>query len=237
MNTLDITLSEVKTVELYTDTYSENYRKYDEVFATTDDFKRYKDLFGDICESFDRKINVLDIGCGSGRYFHTLKNVKHLTGIDVAPGMIKAAYHPVNEHLMDVEEMDLKVGNIYTENYDGRKFEFIYSVGVLGGHAPFTPDICQRIKNMLTEDGIFYVTVVDLDSRKNFKRKVADALYPAMPGFVKKALDKRWATNYLNYNDLETLINNAGFSRCEITRFATTDKGWQGVQLQAICYP
>lgn len=236
MNTLDISLSEVKTVELYTDTYSEQYRHYDEHFVTTDDFKHYKDLFGDICDSFGRKINVLDIGCGSGRYFHTLRNVAHLTGIDVAPGMIKAAYHPVNEHELDIDEMDLKVGNIYTENYDNRKFDFIYCVGVLGGHAPLTEDICHRIKGMLTEDGIFYITVVDLEARKNTKRRFAEALYPLMPSPVKKILDKRWATNYLTLDQFETLMDKIGFSKCDISSFATTDKGWQGVQIQAICH-
>lgn len=236
MNTLDINLSEEKTVKLYTDEYSQKYRSYDEHFVTTSDFQHYVDIFGDICTSFGKPINVLDIGCGSGRYFHVLKNVAHLTGIDVAEGMVKAAYHPVNEHLMDIKDMRLITGNIYNFDFEGQTFDFIYSVGVLGGHAPLTPDLCKRIKDMLNDKGIFYVTVVDLDSRKNAKRRFAEALYPLMPGALKRMFDERWKTNYLTEKELAKLITDAGFSRFEISRFSTTDKGWQGTQMQAICY-
>lgn len=235
MNTLAISFSEEKTVQLYNDEYSNKYRLYDEHFVTTADFQQYAKAFGDICQSFNRKIDVLDIGCGSGRYFHVLKNVAHLTGIDVAEGMIKAAHNPVNAEQMDIEQMDLMVGNIYTKDFN-RQYDFIYSVGVLGGHAPLTPDLCSRIHKMLSKDGIFYVTVVDLDSRKNMKRKVAEALYPVMPTKVQKMFDKRWETNYLTQKDLEQLIKDAGFSRYELKKFKTTDKGWQGVQMEATCY-
>lgn len=235
MNSLDIALSESKTVALYTDAYSKNYRNYDEVFAKTNDFRHYVREFDNICSSFDKKINVLDIGCGSGRYFHILKNVKELIGIDVAEGMVKAAHNPVNGDRLDVEEVQLVVGNIYTHEFSGKKFEFIYSIGVLGGHAPFTPEMCRRIKSMLTPDGVFYVTVVDLDSRKNTKRKMTEALYPFMPGGLKSILNKRWKTNYMTEPQLRKLLQDNGFGKVEISRYATTDKGWQGVQLQAIC--
>lgn len=235
MSTLDISLSEAKTVALYSDEYSEKYRKYDEVFAKTNDFQHYVKVFSDICGRFDKKINVLDIGCGSGRYFHLLKNVQHLTGIDVAAGMVKAAHHPVNEHLMDVEEMELIVGNIYTHDLSGRKYEFIYSIGVLGGHAPFTREMCRRIRSMLTPDGVFYVTVVDLDSRKNLKRKLAEAVYPVLPRSIKRKLDQRWKTNYMTERQLRNQLTDTGFRHVEIVKYATTDKGWRGIQMQATC--
>lgn len=235
MNVLDVALSETKTVALYNDAYSANYRNYDEVFAQTDDFDHYRRMFETICGSFDRKINVLDIGCGSGRYFHILKNVNHLIGIDVAAGMIKAAHHPVNEHLMDVQELELITGNIYTHEFSRNKFDFIYSIGVLGGHAPFTPEMCTRIKNMLVPDGVFYVTVVDLDSRKKSKRKLAETLYPLMPGGIKSMLNERWKTNYVTEGQLRRLLTDTGFRDVQISRYATTDLGWQGVQLQAVC--
>ena len=52
---------------------AKRYREHDE------NYDSYHILFGEkitkICQSYDKKINVLDLACGTGRYFHRLKNV------------------------------------------------------------------------------------------------------------------------------------------------------------------
>ena len=36
-------------------------------------------------------LRVLDLGCGTGRYFHCLNNISCLVGIDISPDMLEVA--------------------------------------------------------------------------------------------------------------------------------------------------
>src|ERR1041385_9228822 len=71
------------------------YREDDEVEVTTENHRHYCEMLREITTSFDRPISVLDVGCGTGRYFHCLKNVDLLIGLDISPEMLKAAESPV----------------------------------------------------------------------------------------------------------------------------------------------
>ena len=42
-------------------------------------------ILTNICLSFDAKIRTLDLGCGTGRFFQCLRNIKALTAVDLSP--------------------------------------------------------------------------------------------------------------------------------------------------------
>src|SRR5258706_7119866 len=90
---------------------SPKYRQDDEVEVTTENHQHYSSILRHISSSFDRAIGVLDVGCGTGRYFHCVRQVEQLVGIDVSPDMLKAAESPVREAEITAEEIQMICDN------------------------------------------------------------------------------------------------------------------------------
>jgi len=80
----------------YDQEYSERYRESEKLGIHNEENKRMCRILKNISHSFGYKISVLDLGCGTGRYFHCLQNVERLTGIDISPHMLREALNPVN---------------------------------------------------------------------------------------------------------------------------------------------
>jgi len=158
-----IDYSAERTKGIYQQDYSKNYREYDEQYISTPDYKHYTEKLTAYTKSFSHKIDVLDIGCGTGRYFHALQNVRLLTGIDISINMLNEAQNPLYKGEVQIEKTELVEGNFYEYDFGGKKFDFIYSVGVLGEHAPFTLDACNKIYDLLNDGGVCFTTLVDIE--------------------------------------------------------------------------
>lgn len=215
---------------------STNYRKYDEAFVHT---KAYTHIAGKISRlsgSFKRPISVLDVGCGTGRYFHTLNNLNELVGIDVSANMLREARNPYRKADVANASIELIQGNFYNYNFGDRKFDFIYSIGVLGEHTVFDQHVCHKLYSLLADNGVLLFSVVDIEPRKNFKRRMAEALYPFLPIRLQKVLDNRWATCYMTYEELDDIMKGENFTSHEIERYVSEDPLWEGVHLECIAY-
>src|SRR6185436_15341361 len=70
------------------------YRKDDEIEVTTEHHRHLRGVLEALSGSFNRPIRVLDAGCGTGRYFHCLRNTEQLVGLDLCPEMLEAARSP-----------------------------------------------------------------------------------------------------------------------------------------------
>lgn len=140
------------------------------------------------CENRDRKVSVLELGCGTGRYFHFLKNVEKLTGIDISADMIKAASKQVNSipELKNITELvNSSIEDFNTEE----KFDFIYSIGTLGEYCEFNKQLLEKILCLLKPDGSFFFTIVDSESYQN-----NEYIWPRkkLQRFLLKLLPKKW---------------------------------------------
>src|SRR3954453_15481500 len=82
------------------------YREDDEIEVKTENHQHLERTLGEISSSFGRPIVVLDAGCGTGRYFHCIRNVQRLVGIDVSPDMLKAAESPVRASQIDTSDIE-----------------------------------------------------------------------------------------------------------------------------------
>src|ERR1700722_865570 len=83
------------------------YRCDDEIEVTTENHAHLRNILGAISSSFGRPISVLDAGCGTGRYFYCLKNVKCLTGIDISQEMLRIAGSPVRQEEITAGTIEL----------------------------------------------------------------------------------------------------------------------------------
>src|SRR5215831_4483944 len=106
------------------------YRRDDEIEVTTPNHRRISATLREICGSFPDAINVLDVGCGTGRYFHCLTNVNTLTGVDITEEMLKEAKSPVRNEEVTVQNIRLLRANIYSAEFPPRSFHLIYSLGM-----------------------------------------------------------------------------------------------------------
>ena len=61
----------------------------------TESYKIYKCDLEKACLSFHKKIDVLNMGCGTERYFHYLKKVSKLVGLDKSKDMLQQAKHHI----------------------------------------------------------------------------------------------------------------------------------------------
>lgn len=226
--------SDVKTVNLYDQAYSENYRHFDEEFVNMPDYGHFVPLLKKLTADLNKPIKVLEVGCGTGRYFHALNNTAELTGIDISAHMLKLAETPLKGEEVNIPVINLIEGSVFDYDFGNEKFDFIYSIGVLAEHAPFTQQLCSKLHNMLTDGGMLYFTAVDIDDRKDFKRRLAETAYPLLPGAIKSILDKRWETNYMTHKQLDKMMSASNFDEYNISSYKAEGGGWIGSHLECI---
>src|SRR5262249_8976452 len=85
-----------RAAELYNGSYADRYRDYDDRLRGGALVTRFGNWLRSVCDRFSAPIDALDLGCGTGRYFHALRGVRRLVGIDVSEPMLKRALTPVD---------------------------------------------------------------------------------------------------------------------------------------------
>ena len=85
-----------RAASLYDAAYARRYRDRDNELEGARTNQALIDWLGSVCDRFDRPIDVLDLGCGTGRYFWGLRNARALTGIDASEAMLEEARRPIH---------------------------------------------------------------------------------------------------------------------------------------------
>jgi len=214
------------------------YRQDDEVEVTTENHQHYSSILREISSSFDRPISVLDVGCGTGRYFHCLQNAGQLVGIDVSPDMLKAAESPVRESQITAEEIQLICDNIFLISFPPASFDFIYSVGMFGYGCPLTLALCNRFYDWLKPAGRLFFNVLDfrtLSRRRRIRKRLGRILYHLLPSQMKKRLDDRdhWLPFFgVTRKELQSLMRQSAFPRFAISSHICDSALWRGALLE-----
>lgn len=201
------------------DLTAQQYRRNDEIDATGVDHGRLCKKLADICCSFAGPISALDVGCGTGRYFHCLRNVERLVGIDVSEQMLALARTPVKQNEVSVKSIELRAGNAYTIDFPAQSFDLIFSFGVFGNGCPPEVEIYRRFFRWMKPGGQLFFDTFDnsyLPFLLKMKIKARETIYSNLPPSWQSRWDKRtgWLPFYaVSRKELERRLRKSGFEQ------------------------
>ena len=170
------------------------YRKDDERHVTGKDHQRLCEILAMLSSSFGRPITVLDAGCGTGRYFHCLKNTQKLVGLDVSPEMLREARHPVREEDVSIGEIELVCESIYTRLFPEASFDLIYSIGLFGNGCGLTTALLSKFHQWLAPGGRVFFDVIDsngLPPALKARTHLSRLLHQVCPRHIRKCFGKQ----------------------------------------------
>ncbi len=187
---MDYACAELELRETY-DRTAGKYRQDDEREIQTPDHADLRHRLERITSSFQGPIDVLEVGCGTGRYFHCLRKVRNLVGVDVSNEMLQAAREPVLSQEISAEEIKLVCGNVYREDFAPGSFDFIYALGVFGNGCGVTENLCQKFFSWLKPGGCLFFDAFDIAAeplRFRIRQRSRVALRRIIPEVVRKQL-------------------------------------------------
>jgi ubiquinone/menaquinone biosynthesis C-methylase UbiE len=220
---------------------SSQYRNDDEIEVTTANHQRICATLQRLATSFPHPIKALDVGCGTGRYFHCLTNVEDLTGVDISEEMLRSAEtDPVRKEQISVKNIKLIRGNAYLTPFAPESFHFIYSLGMFGNGCPVTEEICDRFYDWLKPGGKLYFNTVDfagLPLWYRARRQARDFVYPMLTRRLKNVLDEResrqpWFS--MNHRQLENVLRRTKFKTFQVASHVCESPLWTGRHLECI---
>jgi SAM-dependent methyltransferase len=215
---------------------SAQYRESDEVEVLSDNHKHFCDRLTEISLSLGERIAALDLGCGTGRYFHCLANVETLTGVDVSLEMLKQARFPVRREVITIGRIDLVCANILNFHLRAH-FDLIYSIGVFGENAPWNLSICNSLHDALKPGGKLFFTVVDVFSKfplMSKKRRLAETVNVILPRYWKQKLRERLGTFYVTEREIIGIFKRSKFRRFDTVRHLSTARLWKGAHFECL---
>lgn len=219
---------------------AEQYRRDDEIEVQSENHRRLCGNLARMSGSFGREIDVLDAGCGTGRHFHCLSNVRRLVGLDISMDMLHAAANPVRRADVTAGEIQLIRGSIYQHAFPVESFDLIYSLGVFGHGAKVTAELCATFHQWLRPGGCLYFNVIEsaIDPTPvAVRRKLRKIVYPVLPRRLQQRLDERAArypTFHMQHDELAATVFQGGFTDFNLSLNVCRTPLWKGVHLE--CY-
>lgn len=216
------------------------YRIDDEIEARSENHRRIGGNLRRICRSFPQRIRVLEIGCGTGRYFHWLENVSLLVGTDLSEEMLKHARNPIQAGEITAGEIRLMQGNIYEMTFGPHTFDFIYCMGVFGYGASLTPELARSIHAWLAPGGRFYFDAIEVppETRKDrVKNWIKRNVVPFCPRPLQRRLLKpKGGVPVIRHNRemVEGVMEGAGFIDFALSSNHCHSPLWPGVHLECL---
>lgn len=213
-----------KAIKLYEDS-SAKYRKGDDEGYGHYSLAYFREQIGTITSAFQRKLSILDLGCGTGRYFHCLKNAEKITGVDVSESMLMLAKNPTRKHEIEAADIELICSDVHSVSLPAESFDFIYSIGLFGLHSPFNVDLCDKVFTWLKPGGKMYLYVMDAATpqESNWKREIAVKIFPILPGWLKTRIFLRMDDFSVTEQDLRLIMAESLFTDVEIIRSRDLD--------------
>lgn len=211
-----------KAAALYDQRYAERYRAHDDTLADSGPYLGFVAWLQRVCDQFREPIDALELGCGTGRYFSALKNVRSLVGLDASADMLALARTPYRAETITIQNITLIHGDLFTQPLADGAFDLVYSIGVLAEHAPLNEQVASRVHRLLKPGGRFAFSTVHPDSpsiTRTVGRSIGRML-AALPGPLKQPMRERLLSGgmYADESRIHELLTPA-FTIESIERF------------------
>ena len=178
---------------IYDQAYAEKYRAHDDTLSDSAPYLGFVAWLQKVCDRFTPPIDVLELGCGTGRYFRALRGVNTLTGIDASAAMLELARTPYRAEEVTAKHIALVKGDLLTHDFAPASFDLVYAIGVLAEHVPIESTLVARVQRWLKPNGRFAFSTVHPDSTsipQTLQRRIGRVLV-AMPGPLRSYLRRR----------------------------------------------
>lgn len=201
---------------------AQRYRADDEVDARGEDHCEVCGRLRKISSAFDHPISVLDVGCGTGRYFHCLQNVEKLIGLDVSQEMLDCARNPVRADEVTAKKINLICGNLYTVSFPHQSFDLIYSIGLFGNGCALNKELCQKFYRWLKPGGYIFFDAIDASNvppQLKFRLATKNFIYSLLPQRIQDAWDERtgWLPFFItSSSELKRLLYDSQFLQVQM---------------------
>jgi len=196
--------------------YARSYRESDERGKTEESHTLKYDLIRELSRSFLSPINVLDLGCGTGRYFHCIQNARCLVGVDASWNMLEQAKTPVYG---GTQNINLIQSSLHEVEFRPAVFDLVICVGVFGVVCPLDDFALQKITRFTRPGGIVLLTIPEyIPIACTWKRKAARALEPFLFGPAKRYVNVRLGEFQMSEKTLLRLMRQY-FTRIHISRW------------------
>jgi len=219
-----------KNSDLYNYSYSESYRQHDDIAPSSDAYKYFEDTLSNLTISFQKQINVLDLGCGTGRHFSSIKNTSILVGIDTSNDMLSfAKNNPLKFEEISASKIELINSDLLKFNTE-YMFDFIYSIGVYGEHAFFDFKVLKKINSLLKNSGILFITLQSGESLPMGKKHF---IYKYILNFFPLEFKIYFSKVFLNYpflykKDIKKIFSKFDYKIEKFIDFKTNSESWSG---------
>ena len=183
-----------KAAALYDGAYAERYRSHDDRLVDSAAYGAFVAWLQQICDKWSSPFDVLDLGCGTGRYFCALRGVRALVGFDASAAMLEQAQHPLNEDRITAGSVTLVHGDLMAQDFGPERFDLVYSIGVLAEHVPLQPPLVASVARWLRPGGRFAFSTVHPDSTsvpRTLARRLGSSVGPLLPPPLKRGLRDR----------------------------------------------
>lgn len=183
-----------KAADLYQASYAREYRRHDDELDRVAAYETFCGWLRGVCLSFGAPIDALDLGCGTGRYFCALAQVRALVGLDASAAMLEEARRPVHADRITAARVDLVQGDVISHDFGAGRFDLVYSIGVLAEHTPLDARVVANVRRWLKPGGRFAFTTVHPDSPsvpKTLTRSVGRLAWPLLRGAAGRRLHDR----------------------------------------------
>jgi ubiquinone/menaquinone biosynthesis C-methylase UbiE len=140
--------------------HAEEYAESDQTLFNSSDHVTTQNWLSDHLKAEDKPMSrLLDLGCGTGRWFHVeVANAHTVIAVDFSRAMLKCATEKVNRN--GYNNVYLIQADVFHLPFKEDLFDCVVSLGVIDLHAPLTKGLLEEVRKVVKEDGLFLFTVL-----------------------------------------------------------------------------